>query len=209
MKKIITTIFLSSVLSVPAMAQWSTNFNYGCLDNACPNWSENGFNNKPFSIWANGWQAGSGLEYRMKGWLALGSSFWYQSFNARPSGRYVAGIDNYNWNGESSWNVPAELYLRIIKSKAIMGSNIKLSVGMMASHIGRLELNKVEGTTQISEIVASTGETVYRPYGQVSLGIKAPLTARFGITADYGYLSTFDRMIAELPFKLGVEIGLW
>jgi len=201
MKKTLAIVFILTLIPAAAFAQWSVNFNYGWLGNASPEWKV--YDNKPFSIWGNGWQAGGGLEYRSKGWLAFGSCGSYQIFSKQPAGSaelYGVGGPVVTWAGQSSWQAPVELYIRLIKSKALLGTNLKLGLGTVASHIGKLTV--IPGT----EVIEGTGETVYRPFGQISAGIRVPITARLGITVDYGYLSTFDRMVQELPFQLGMNI---
>ena len=98
----------------------------------------------------------------------------------------------------------------MIKSKALLGTNLKLGLGTMVSYIGKLTIVSATGDytepLPVTEVYSGTGETVYRPFGQISAGIRIPITARLGITVDYGYLSTFDRMVQELPFQLGMNI---
>lgn len=201
MKKSLIIVYILAFLPVTLFAQWSYNVHYGWLDNACPAWEV--YVNKPFSIWDNGWQAGGGLEYRSKGWLAFGSCGSYQTFSKQPAGSaeiYGVGGQVVTWAGQSSWQAPVEFYVRLIRSKALLGTNLKLGLGTMASHIGQLTV------APVTEVIAGTGETVYRPFGQISAGIRVPITSRFGITIDYGYLSTFDRMVQELPFQMGMNI---
>jgi hypothetical protein len=210
MRRSVTTIFLLAILPAAAFAQWSCNVNWGWLDNACPAWKVYG--NKPFSIWGNGWQAGGGLEYRSKGWLAFGSCGSYQTFRKQPVGSaeiYGVGGQTVTWAGQSSWQAPVELYARLIRPQALLSTNLKLGLGVMASHIGKLSVASALGYVDpmaMVEVVPGTGETAYRPFGQISAGIKIPIAARLGLTVDYGYLSTFDSMVRELPFKLGLDI---
>jgi len=210
MKKSAIIAFILALLPVTLFAQWSYNIHYGWLDNACPSWKVYDNRTKPFSIWGNGWQAGGGTEYRIKSWLAVGGACSYQSFSAKPSGAFATFGESDVWNGESSWQAPVEFYARLIRAKALLGTNFKLGLGTLASHVGKLTITSETGDytepIPVTEVYAGTGETVYRPFGQISAGIRVPITARLGITVDYGYLSTFDRMVQELPFQLGMNI---
>ncbi|MDQ7799014.1 MAG: hypothetical protein RDU76_08755 [Candidatus Edwardsbacteria bacterium] len=213
MKKIFLLVLLLAALPTAIMAQWSTNVNFGWLGNASPDWIESDHigGDKPFSLWESGWQAGGGLEYRSKDWLAYGVSGSYQSFSAQPSGHSdgPAVNESHTWTGESSWQAPVGGYVRLIKPRAIMGTNLRLGLGVMASHVGQLTVISLWDFPGIPDtsIVAGTGETAYRPFGQASLGIKVPVTRRFGITLDYGFLMTFDRMVMETPLELGLAVG--
>lgn len=213
MKKTLALILLLAVMPAAAQAQWSLNLNYGWLDNATPDWIESDHigDDKPFSLWGNGWQVGGGLEYRAKDWLALGGSATYQIFSAQPSGHSDGPSVNesHTWTGESSWQAPACLYARLIRPRAILGTNLKLGLGMMASHVGQLTVISVWDFPGIPDttMAAGTGETVYRPYGQAGVGIKVPITARFGITVDYSYLSTFDRRVVEIPLVISLNMA--
>jgi len=209
MKKTIPIILLLAALPAAALAQWSLNLNFGRLGNASPDWAENGFDDKPFSLWESGWQVGGGLEYRAKDWLAFGGSGSYQTFSKQPAGNAeITGVGGQTllWTGQSSWQVPVSLYLKLIRPRAIMGTNLKLGLGVMASHVGRLTVISNE-SDPIAEIMSGTGETVFRLFGQVSAGIKIPVTRRFGITLDYGVLMTFDRMVIETPLEAGLAVG--
>ncbi len=96
-----------------------------------------------------------------------------------------------------------------------MGTNLRLGLGIMASHIGKFYTGYDvldSPLTPISELtvltpISGTGETVYRPFGQVSAGIKFPLTRRLGITLDYGLLMTFNQMVIETPLEVGLAVG--
>lgn len=214
MKRLFSMVLLLAAL--PAAAQWSTNFNTGWVGNVSSDWVKSldgvPISDKSFSLWGNGWQAGGGLEYRAKDWLAYGVCGSYQIFNTEPSGHIdpqIADGFSYTWSGESSWQAPVSGYVRLIKPRAIMGTNLKLGLGVMASHIGQLTLiseGGYTGTTHDTVTVSGTGETVYRPFGQISAGIKFPLTSRIGITFDYGFLMAFDKKIMEMPLELGVAI---
>ncbi|MBU1356120.1 MAG: outer membrane beta-barrel protein [Candidatus Edwardsbacteria bacterium] len=212
MKKTISLILLLTIVPAAALAQWSVNLNLGWLGNASPDWAENGFDDKPFSLWESGWQAGGGLEYRAKDWLAFGGSGSYQTFSKQPAGSAeITGVGGQTlvWTGQASWQVPVSLYLKLIRPRAIMGTNLKLGLGVMASHVGQLTViteGGFAGTTD-TIMVSGTGETVYRPFGQISAGIKFPLTRRVGITLDYGFLMTFDQMVIETPLELGLAVG--
>jgi len=215
MKNILFLILLLAILPAAALAQWSTNLNFGWLGNASPNWIESDHigDEKPFSLWESGWQVGGGLEYRAKDWLAYGVFGSYQIFGTEPSGHYYPPISDgfsYTWIGQSSWQAPVSGYIRLIRPRAIMGTNLKLGLGVMASHVGQLTVITEGGFTgdfNDTVTVSGTGETIYRPYGQIGVGIKVPITARFGITVDYSYLSTFDRRVAETPLVVGLEVG--
>ena len=215
MKKTLALILLLAIVPAAAQAQWSTNLNYGWLDNATPDWIESDHigDDKPFSLWGDGWQVGGGLEYRTKDWLAVGGCAAYQVFGAQPSGHYDplgADMFSYIWTGESSWQAPACLYVRLIRPRAILGTNLKLGLGVMASHIGLLNTGfTINEDTDFAVMspMEGTGETIYRPYGQIGIGIKVPITARFGLAVDYSYLSTFDRRVVEIPLVVGLEIG--
>lgn len=212
------TLFLILLLAaMPAAAQWNLNVNYGWLNNVSPDWITNLDGvivpDKPFTLWGNGWQAGCGLEYRAKDWLAYGLSASYQSFSAQPSGRVEgpALYGFYQWTGQSSWQAPINAYCRLIRPKALLGTNLKVGLGVMASHIGQLIVTSANGDyaplDTVTSVVAGTGETVYRSFWQAGVGIKIPITARLSITVDYGYLSTFDRAVAEVPLELGLAVG--
>jgi|GEM_PF-1811565 len=214
MKRIFSLIILLAAL--PAAAQWSTNLSIGWLDNVSPDWIKSlgdvTLSDKPFSLWENGWQAGGGLEYRAKDWLAYGVCGSYQIFNTKPSGYFdpeIADGCTYTWSGESSWQAPVSGYIRLIRARAIMGTNLKLGIGVMASHIGQLTLiseGGFTGTTHDTVTVSGTGETIYRPFGQVGAGINIPLSRRIGLTLDYGFLMTFDRVVMEMPLELGLAV---
>ncbi|MDO9391734.1 MAG: hypothetical protein Q7U71_08175 [bacterium] len=209
MKKTLAIVFILILMPAAVFAQWSMNFNYGWLNNACSVWKVYDNRTKPFFNWGNGWQIGGGTELRMKSWLAVGGSGSYQSFSAKPSGAYEEFAFSCVWNGEPTWQAPFEVYARLIKARSLLGTNLKLGLGVMTSHIGQLTVNSIEGDyypMQYTRVVEGTGETFYRPFGQISAGIRVPITARLGITVDYGYLSTFDRMVQELPFQLGMNI---
>ncbi len=212
MKKAVAIVFILALIPAAAFAQWSVNFNYGWLDNASPEWKVFDHNSKPFSIWGNGWQVGGGVEYHKKSWLSVGGSCCYQSFSTEPSGKFEKYVsESDGWSGEASWQVPVEAYARLFRPRALLQSNLKLGLGVMVSHVGRLMVTTTgveysEGSGQWTSIVNGTGETLYRPFGEISAGINIPITARLGITLDYGYLSTFDRMVQELPFQLGMNI---
>lgn len=218
MKIILFPILLLAIMPAAVMAQWSTNVNFGWLGNASHNWAENGFDDKPFSLWESGWQAGGGLEYRAKDWLAFGGSGSYQTFSKQPAGSteitWVGG-QTLIWTGQASWQAPVSLYLKLIRPRAIMGTNLRLGLGVVASHIGKFYTGYDvldSPLTPISELtvltpISGTGETVYRPFGQISAGIKFPLTRRVGITLDYGFLMTFDQMVIEMPLELGLAVG--
>ncbi len=212
------TLYLIILLAaMPAAAQRSANLSFGWQDNASSDWIKSldgvAFSNKPFSLWGNGWQAGGGLEYRAKDWLSYGVSGSCQIFSAQPSGRVEgpALYGFYQWAGQSSWQAPINAYCRLIRPKALLGTNLKLGLGVMASHIGQLTVTSASGdyapSDTVTLIVAGTGETVYRPFGQISAGIKFPVTSRVGITLDYGFLMTFDRMVMEMPLELGLAVG--
>jgi hypothetical protein len=216
MKKTFSLVILLAAL--PAAAQWSTNINFGWVDNASPDWAENGFDDKPFSLWESGWQAGGGLEYRTKDWLAFGGTGSYQTFSKQPAGSAeITGVGGQTliWTGQASWQVPVSLYIKLIRPRAIMGTNLKLGLGVMASHVGKFYTGFGDTDsylTPFSELTVltpmpGTGETTYRPFGQASLGIKVPVTRRFGITLDYGFLMSFDRMVMETPLELGLAVG--
>jgi hypothetical protein len=205
-KKVFFLILLLSAL--PAAAQWSANLNFGWVDNVSTDWIKSidgpAFSEKPFSLWGNGWQAGGGLECRARDWLAWGLSGAYQSFKARPSGQADNAGLTIGWSGESSWQTPVSGYVRLIRPRAIMGTNLKLGLGAMASHLGSLA---VSAGGAPAEVMSGTGETVYRPFGQASLGIKIPVTRRWGITLDYGLLMTFDKVVMEMPLEVGLASG--
>jgi hypothetical protein len=215
MKKTLAFILLLAIMPAAVMAQWSTNVNFGWLGNASQNWAENGFDDKPFSLWESGWQVGGGLEYRAKDWLSWGVSGSYQSFSAQPSGSAEVGGQTLVWSGLNSWQAPIITYIRFIRPRAIMGTNLRLGLGIMASHIGKFYTGYDvldSPLTPISELtvltpISGTGETVYRPFGQVSAGIKFPLTRRLGITLDYGLLMTFNQMVIETPLEVGLAVG--
>jgi len=218
MKKILPLILLLTALPAAALAQWSVNLNLGWLGNASPDWAENGFDDKPFSLWESGWQAGGGLEYRAKDWLAFGGSGSYQTFSKQPAGSAeITGVGGQTliWTGQASWQVPVSLYLKLIRPRAIMGTNLKLGLGVMASHVGKFYTGFGDIDSYLTPLfeltvltpTSGTGETVYRPFGRVSAGIKIPVTRRFGITIDYGLLMTFDRMVVETPLEVGLAVG--
>jgi hypothetical protein len=215
MKIALSLVILLAALPATTMAQWSSNINYAWLGNASSDWIKSldgiTFSDKPFSLWGNGWQAGGGIEYRAKDWMAFGVSGSYQSFSAQPSGHSDGPSVNesHTWTGESSWQAPVGGYFRLIKPRAIMGTNLRLGLGVMASHVGQLTVISRWDFPGIPDtsIVAGTGETVYRPFGQVSAGVKFPITRRLGITLDYGLLMTFDRMVMETPLELGLTVG--
>lgn len=212
MKKTLPLILLLAILPAAAQAQWSANLNYGWLDNATPDWIESDHigDEKPFSLWESGWQVGGGLEYRAKDWLAWGGCAAYQSFGAQPAGRVETSVaGQYRiWKGESSWQAPVVVHIKLIRPRAIMGTNLKLGLGVMASHIGKFYTEIDDNNpAELTASMPGTGETVFRPFGQVSAGIKLPITRRFGITLDYGFLMTFDRVVAEAPLVIGVAVG--
>lgn len=203
MKKTLSTILLLAVIPLTARAQWSANLSYGWLGNISPDWTED-FGDRPFSLWKGGWQAGVSLEHRSRDWLAWGLAGSYQSFKREPSGGVVDDGQAVVWSGQASWQAPVSGYVRLIKPRAIMGTSLRLGFGAMASHLGRLEVSR---GGSLATVLAGTGETVYRPFGQIGAGIKIPATARFGITVDWGYLSTLDRFVAEMPLVVGLEVG--
>jgi len=213
MKKSLTIIFILLLMPAAVFAQWSVNFNYGWLDNVSPDWVESDHigDDTPFSLWGDGWQAGGGLEYRSKNWLAFGISGFYQSFDAQPSGHYDpqgADLFSYTWTGESSWQAPIIGYVRLIKPRSILDTNLKIGLGTMSSHIGQLTViatGGFAGTTDTT-IAAGTGETVSRRFWQINTGIRVPLTARLGLRIEFGYLSTFDKVVRELPLDVGLNI---
>lgn len=202
MKKTLTIIMLLTSIPLAAQAQWSANLNLGWVGNASPDWTQD-FGDRPFSLWGGGLQYGISFERRSRDWLAWGMAASYQSFKSEPSGSAVDDGRTIAWSGQGSWQVPVALYVRLIRPRAIMGTNLKLGLGSMASHLGRLEVSEDGAPVKV---LAGTGETAYRPFGQIGAGIRLPVTARFGITVDYGYLSTFDRTVAEMPLVVGLEI---
>lgn len=203
MKKTLSTMLLLAVIPLAVRAQWSANLSYGWLGNISPDWTED-FGDRPFSLWGGGWQAGVSLEHRSRDWLAWGLAGAYQIFGREPSGSAVNDGQVVAWSGQESWQAPVSGYIRLIKPRAIMGTNLRLGLGAMASHLGRLEVSR---GGSLAEALAGTGETIIRPFGQVGLGIKAPVSRRLGVSLDYGVMMTFDRAVAEMPITLGLEMG--
>jgi len=79
------------------------------------------------------------------------------------------------------------IYFRLIHARAILGTNLRLGSGLMASHIGQFEV-----------------ETEWKPFLLVGSGIKVPLTSRLGLALDFGYLRSLDGAVALVPATLGL-----
>jgi hypothetical protein len=201
---------LVALLPACSFAQWDFSVHYGWLNNICPAWKVYDSSSKPFSIWGNGWQTGGSLEYRKRSWLSIGGAVSFQSFNTKPSGQYSTFSESDVWSGETSWLVPVEVYARLIRPGSLLGTNLKLSLGVMPSHIGKLTVTSANGDytipVPVTSIFEGTGQTVYRPFGRIGAGMRIPLTARLGLRIDYSYLATFDQIVQELPLELGLDL---
>ncbi len=91
-----------------------------------------------------------------------------------------------------------------------MGTNLRIGLGVAASHVGKFTVTSAIGDyaepVPVTKIYEGTGKTVYRAFGQITAGIIIPLSVRTGLALDCGYFSTFDRMVCELPLRLGYVI---